>query len=89
MKKYIIEIPDFDWAFNFNWEKNSKIETSIDENEKIFTIKWNKEWLTSLANHLLNLSQDSIQNNYHIHLDQYNSLENDSIELIIEKDNNI
>lgn len=45
----------------------------------------NKSGLISLANHLLNLAQDKIENGVHIHLDEYNSLEDDSVDLIIEK----
>ena len=38
-----------------------------------------------MANHLLTLAQDEIEEGAHIHLDEYNSLEEDSVELIIEK----
>jgi len=38
-----------------------------------------------LANHLLNLSQENIPSGYHLHFDEYNSLENGSCDLIIQK----
>lgn len=88
MKKVILNIPDFDWSFNFSWEENAKIEFKIIDNNYWY-IKANKEWLISLANHLLNLAQEDIFDNYHFHLDQFNSLERWSNELIVEKDNNI
>ena len=45
----------------------------------------NKEGLTSLANHLLNLAQDNVPRGYHLHFDESNSLKDGSSELIIEK----
>jgi len=45
----------------------------------------NKEGLLSLANHLVNLAQDAIPKGSHIHFDDSNSLEDGSVELIIEK----
>ncbi len=43
----------------------------------------NREGLRSLANHLINLS--NLEAGSHIHLDQYNALEDGSDEIIIEK----
>jgi hypothetical protein len=45
----------------------------------------NKEGLLSLANHLLNLAQDKIPSGYHMHFDENNSLEEGSLDLILEK----
>lgn len=92
MKSIHLKIPKYkNWVFSFNWEEWSKIITEIDlDNSKSIYIKWNKEWLLSLANHLINLSQDDVPNNEHFHLDEYNWwLVKWSIELIIEKDNKI
>lgn len=44
----------------------------------------NKTGLLSLANILIALANDNGRGS-HIHLDEYNSLENGSIELLIEK----
>lgn len=60
-------------GLTLNWTNNFKIEVTIIKNS--ITIKENKEGLISLANHLLNLSQDEVPINYHIHLDESNSLE--------------
>ena len=45
-------------------------------------IRANKSGLISLARHLLTLVQDSVPKHSHIHLDEYNSLEEGSAELI-------
>ncbi len=38
-----------------------------------------------MVNHLLNLAQVDVPCGTHIHLDEYNALEDGSIDLIIEK----
>ena len=48
--------------------------------------KGEKSGLISLARHLLTLAQDSVPKHSHIHLDEYNSLEEGSAELINQKD---
>jgi len=80
-----IDIPKYDnkKGFKFNWENNFEIKTRIENG--VIHITANKDGLLSLANHLLNLSQESIPSGYHFHLDPSNSLEEDSAELIIEK----
>lgn len=45
----------------------------------------NREGLISLARHILLLAQDDVPNGSHFHLDEFNSLENGSLELIISK----
>lgn len=86
MNNIIMQIPEFEWSFKFNWQENKKIKVCIEDDRQVVMII-NKEWLMSLANHLLNLAQDSVPNHYHIQLDEYNSLEDGSFELIIEKNN--
>jgi len=68
---------------NLVWEDNFVIEVKIDGKEVI--IAANNEGLRSLANHLMMLAKNDIPIGTHIHLDEYNSLENTSNELIIEK----
>ena len=48
-------------------------------------ISANKAGLVSLANQLLNLSQDAAPSGSHMHLDDYDSLEAGSIEMVIPK----
>lgn len=65
----------------FNWVDGFTI--SVREEDGTAVISANKEGLLSLANHLINLA--SQETGSHFHLDQYNSLEEGSLELIIEK----
>ena len=64
------------------WEDGFKIAVKIEHNAVIITA--NKEGLLSLANHLTALAQDNATG-AHFHLDEYNSLDENSTELIIEK----
>ena len=63
------------------WEEGFKISVSVEGNTAI--ISANREGLLSLANHLIALVRE--EPGSHIHLDEYNSLEDNSAELIIEK----
>lgn len=70
---------------DLKWDDGFSIAVSIKDNT--VTLSANREGLLSLANHLMTLAQDSCRG-AHVHLDQYNSLEKNSAELIIEKINN-
>ena len=72
-------------GFLFEWEPGFSIKTI--NNNNVLVIKANKFGLISLANHLKALADDIVPDRYHIHLDDINSLEEGSVELIIEKDN--
>lgn len=61
-----------------------EVKTTIDK-DWIVSIIANKEWLISLADNLIALAHDECPSGYHIHLDQYNYLEDGSSELIIQK----
>jgi hypothetical protein len=80
-----IEIPNYspNEGIKYKWEKNFEIKVEIDKNTVL--ISANKAGLMSLANHLLNLSQDKIPSGYHMHFDEINSLEENSAELTIQK----
>ena len=80
-----VDIPEYskERGLKFSWVTNFEIKCKISNDTVI--ISGNKEGLESLANHLLNLAQETIPSGYHIHLDEYNSLEEESNELIIEK----
>lgn len=80
---------DFNWNYLWNscWVSWWKITTNIDDWEII--IKANKNWLISLATLFLRMANETNMNQNHIHLDQFNSLEEWSTELIIEKDNDL
>ena len=80
-----IEIPEYspDNGLRLEWEDNFKVSSSVENN--IVTITANQEGLISLARHLLTLAQSEVPARSHIHLDDLNSLETDSTELIFEK----
>ena len=65
----------------FKWTDGFMI--SVREEDGAVVIAANRAGLQSLADHLLRLAMQDGQN--HFHLDQYNSLEEGSLELIIEK----
>ena len=64
------------------WMDRSKIFVNAYDNKDV-TISANKEGLLSLANQLLVLAEGMPGD--HIHYDEHNSLEEGSLELIIEK----
>jgi hypothetical protein len=70
-------------GFTYQWEAGFLIQTSVENG--VTLIQANKAGLISLANHLLNLAQDGVPPGVHLHLDDLNSLEESSSELIIEK----
>lgn len=79
----VIEIPDYGQSgLKFNWEKG--FEILVVENNGGFVIKANRSGLVSLARVFLSLSQKDIPDGYHVHLDDSNSLEDGSKNLVIE-----
>ncbi len=81
----IIDVPDYKKdGFKYVWEKGFVINCSVEESGVL--IKANKEGLISLARHLLELAQDEVPNFCHIHLNEFNSLEDGSEELTIVKE---
>ena len=64
-----------------DWENGFIIKTKYDQ----FNVIANKEGLISLAKQLLALAQDTVPSGQHFHYDDYNSLEDGSTELIIQK----
>ncbi len=65
----------FDWVDGF--------ELRVTEDDGGVTISANREGLLSLANHLRALAEEPGQ--AHFHLDEHNSLEEGSCELVVEK----
>ncbi|MCR5661946.1 MAG: hypothetical protein K6G50_07435 [bacterium] len=66
---------------DIHWEDGFTIKVSA-ENEQV-VISANREGLLSLANILKALADQ--EPGGHVHLDEYNSLEENSAELVIEK----
>ena len=83
MKEIKISIPEYDDAIELVWDDNYKIKTSTPYDT--ITIEANRDGLLSLARHLLLLAQEEVPSGSHFHLDEFNFLEDDSIELIISK----
>ena len=63
------------------WVDGAEIHVRIDNGEAV--ISANKEGMLSLAGQLTALAKET--SGSHIHFDQYNSLEEGSAELIIER----
>ena len=79
-----IYVPMYDEnSLSFVWEEGFRIKCSIDGT--CVCIEANKEGLISLARHMLALAQENVPEFEHIHLDEYNSLEDNSVEIIIAK----
>lgn len=70
---------------DIKWKDGFVIETKYEDGTVM--ISANKEGLISLANIFNALAEDKVDAGTHIHLERYNSLEDDSVELIIEKSN--
>ena len=83
MKEIKINIPEYDDAVELVWNDNFKIKTATPYDT--ITIEANRDGLLSLARHLLLLAQEEVPSGSHFHLDEFNSLEDSSVELIIAK----
>ena len=83
--KISLDIPDYspETGVILNWEDDAQIKVSV-ENEEVL-IEANSDGLVSLANHLLNLAQPAVPPGAHIHLDEYNALNDNSSDLVISK----
>ena len=79
-----INVPSYDKrGFKFVWEDDAAIRCTVRENAVY--IEANKGGLISLARHILELAQDAAPEGTHFHLDEFNSLEDDSSEIIFSK----
>ena len=65
----------------FKWEDGFRIAVKNEGGQA--RISANREGLISLANHLKALAEETPGS--HFHLDKYNSLEDESDELVVEK----
>ncbi len=83
--KIEIDIPKYDPDIGIQYHWTNSFEVDIRTVNEAVQISANKEGLLSLANHLLNLAQDEVPNGVHLHFDEYNSLEDGLLELIIQK----
>ncbi len=67
---------------DIEWEDGFSIKVKIDDDNTV-VVSANRESLLSLARQLAAMADEEIGN--HIHYDQYNSLEEGSSQMIIEK----
>ncbi len=66
---------------DIEWEDGFTIKVKVDDGAVV--VRANKEGLLSLARHLVALADSDAE--CHIHYDEHNSLEEGSVEMIIEK----
>ncbi len=79
-----LTIPEYsDQGLKYEWESGFEIKAEI--NDGVIIISANKAGLISLAKHMLVLAQDTVPVGHHMHFDEYNSLEEGSVQLIIDK----
>lgn len=67
-----------------DWDAQWMVNIKISENSHTCILSWNKEWLLSLAQHLVSLAQDGVPKGSHFHFDDL-YLGTWSDELIIER----
>lgn len=81
-----IKVPEYSPinGLRLEWEDNFEISSNVENNTVTITTA-NQAGLMSLARHLFTLAQVEVPAGSHIQLDDINSLETDSIELIFEK----
>lgn len=63
------------------WEDGFTVKVTVDQDTVV--VSANKEGLLSLAKQLTSLANADVGS--HIHYDEYNSLEDNSAEMIVEK----
>ena len=82
-----IEVPKYEGrGLRFVWEDDFCIKTEAHhEGHDYVFIRANAPGLVSLARHFLLLAQSTVPTGFHFHLDDSNSLEDGSVELIVEK----
>lgn len=80
-----IDVPEYspESGLTCKWEKGFKLTSKIEYG--VIYISANREGLISLANHLLNLAQEAVPAGHHLHLDENNSFETGSREVVFEK----
>ncbi|MDO7876477.1 hypothetical protein Q5H93_17160 [Hymenobacter sp. ASUV-10] len=83
--EFTITLPDYNpyVGFEFTWVDDCEIKVDLGHDGVVIT--GNKAGLISLAAQLLTLAQDDFGDGYDFHLDKYNALEDDSIDLIVVK----
>ncbi len=84
--RFEIDVPDYteEHGIQTIWEAECVITTKVEKSGHML-IAANQAGLISLAGALLSLAQPRVPIGQHIHLDELNSLEDGSCELIIQR----
>ena len=85
MTTVLLDVPDYDPATGIRCDWDDGFRLTVQVSSNVTVIGGNAAGLRSLARHLLTLAQDDVPAGSHFHLDGSNSLEDDSVELIVEK----
>ena len=80
-----LEVPEYDVKNGIKLEWDEGFNISVDVKSGEVTISANKAGLRSLARQLMTLAQENVPMGCHIHLDEFNSLEEGSSQLILER----
>ena len=80
--KYTIEVSDYDNCIELEYDSDAIIESNHSEYGET-VICANRNGLITLAKALLTLAQENVPSGAHIHLDEFNFLEEDSSELVL------
>lgn len=83
--KIEIDVPDYsqDSGLHLVWEEGFVILAK--QEQSLLLLQANSAGLISLARHLLMLASNEVPIGAHVHLDDLNSLEDGSCELVLEK----
>lgn len=80
-----LEVPEKKTGEGLSLVWDSGYEITVSSSNHTIHIAANVAGLRSLARHLLALASESVPAGYHVHLDESNSLDDGSCELIIER----
>ena len=83
--KHIIEIPEYDPKSGLPLYWDTGFEITVRVVNEAVVVAANPAGLRSLARHLLLLAQETTPVGQHIHLDDLNSLEGGSSEIVLER----
>ncbi len=79
-----LELPDYERNEGFIYEWGSNTKVSISGSNPII-IQANQQGLMDMAKILLSLAQPEVPDGIHVHLDDQNTLQKGSNEIIIER----
>lgn len=80
-----LDVPAYspETGLRLHWVEGGELAVTLQAGA--VCVRGNPAGLTSLAGHLLNLAQAGMPVGHHLHLDEYNALEEGSLEVILER----